>query len=169
MIVGNSDLLAAYPDRTMDMGRDIVMGAGPVAGRTWSVAVSQAGCVASTKRGGACRSFALPGRPYCVVHDPERAVDIAEARTRGGVAAARLRRLQRKRERLDTPKALVKFVANVVQETLDGTVTPDVARAVLYGISIQRTLIESSDLAARIAALEERLGQEGEAWKRRVG
>ena len=91
------------------------------------------------------------------MHDPERAAAVAAARARGGTVAAKLRILQGKRERLDTPKALVRFVANVIQDALAGTVEPDVARVVLYGISIQRTLIESSGLEARLTEIERQL------------
>ena len=88
------------------------------------------------------------------MHNPERAAAVAAARARGGTVAAKLRILQGKRERLDTPKALVRFVANVIQDALAGTVEPDVARVVLYGISIQRALIEAADLEPLVRELE---------------
>ena len=121
--------------------------------------MSQPACTATTNGGNACRSFALPGRPYCVMHDPEKATAIAAARARGGTVAAKLRILQGKRARLDTQHALVRFVGDVVQDTLAGTVEPDVARAVLYGISIQRALIEASGLEKRLAEVERLLAQ----------
>jgi hypothetical protein len=88
------------------------------------------------------------------MHDPEKAAAVAAARARGGTVAAKLRILQGKRERLDTPKALVKFVANVVQDTLAGSCEPDIARVVLYGISIQKALIETADLEQQVRELE---------------
>jgi hypothetical protein len=92
------------------------------------------------------------------MHDPEKAAAIAAARARGGTVAAKLRILQGKRARLDTAQALVKFTAGVVQDTLAGTVEPDVARAVLYGISIQKSLVEVADLERQVADLERRYG-----------
>jgi len=80
-----------------------------------------------------------------------------EARARGGAAASRLRSLEGRRARLDTPAALVKFTSKVIQDTLDETTPFVVARTVLYGISIQRQLVESTDLERRIEALEQRL------------
>ena len=120
--------------------------------------MSQPVCTATTKRGGACRSFALPERPYCVMHDPERAAAVAAARARGGTAAARMHILQGKRARLDTQHALVRFVDDVVQDTLAGTVEPDVARAVLYGCSILRQLAEYG-IEKRLAEVERLLAQ----------
>ncbi len=54
---------------------------------------------------------------------------------------------------------LVKFVADVVKDTTGRKLDVAIARTVLYGISIQRQLIEASDLADRVRAIEERLGR----------
>jgi hypothetical protein len=125
--------------------------------------VSQPICTAITKRGGPCRSFALPDRPTCLMHTPELRAQVEAARRRGGTVAMKLRVLQGKRERLDTPRALVRFVASVVQDTLAGTVQPDVARAVLYGVSLQRVLIEASSLESRLAEVERLLAMRRQA------
>ena len=119
-------------------------------------------CGAPLERGGACQAFALPsGR--CWNHDPARAAERRAARARGGkVKALHCRRLK-----LDNPQALVKFVGDVVQDTLSGVVEPDVARAVLYGCSIQRRLLEASDLERRLLELERRLAAREEQHGRR--
>ena len=62
----------------------------------------QSGCVAQTKQGAPCRTFALRGRDYCIAHDPERAGDARNARAKGGAAASKLRALKARRPRLDT-------------------------------------------------------------------
>ena len=62
--------------------------------------------------------------------------------------------LQNRRLKLDTPAALIRFVGTVVQDVVSGAVEPDVARAALYGCSIQRQLIEASELEKRLEALE---------------
>ena len=126
--------------------------------------MSQAVCTAKTKRGAACRSFSLPDRDVCIMHSPEHAAQIDAARKRGGTVAMKLRVLQGKRVRLDSPKSLIKFVGDVMQDTLAGTVDPLVARSVLYGASIQRALIEASDLEQRLAALEESLAPKAGRW-----
>jgi len=119
--------------------------------------VSQATCTATTKRGDTCRSFALPGRETCLTHTPELRGQVEAARRRGGTVAMKLRVLQGKRQKLDAPRALIKFVSDVMQDVLAGTIEPDVARAALYAVSIQRTLIESSGLEARLTEIERQL------------
>ncbi len=122
---------------------------------------AQATCTATTKAGNACRSFALPNRGTCLPHTPELAAQVDAARRRGGTTAMRLRVLQGKRQKLDTPRALVKFVSDVAQDTLAGTIEPDVARAALYAVSIQRVLIEAAGTESRLAAVERLLAQRG--------
>jgi hypothetical protein len=77
-----------------------------------------------------------------------------QARSRGATNANKVRALEGRRSKLDTPAALVRFVATLVQDVVGGTVEPDVARVALYGCAIQRQLLETSDLEARLAALE---------------
>ena len=117
--------------------------------------MTQATCAATTQRGTACRGIVPLGRSYCLVHDPERAVAVREARAKGGAAASKLRALKARRPRLDTAAGLIRFNAGVIADTLEGRLLPDVARAVLYGMSIQRQLVEAGDLEKRLAALEE--------------
>jgi hypothetical protein len=117
-------------------------------------------CTARTKRGEPCRAFALPRRPTCAVHDPQRAAAVQAARSRGG----QVRALQRRRRKLDTPRALVQFTGMLIHDVLDGSRDIDVVRCALYGLSLQRQLLEASDLEQRLAALEqaaEARGQQG--------
>jgi hypothetical protein len=95
------------------------------------------------------------GRPFCVSHDPAMADALAAARMKGGTAAAKLRVLQGKRLRLDSPAALVKFTGNLLQDALAGTVDPDTARTVLYGVSVQLKAVELSQRSDVEAALAE--------------
>ena len=106
-------------------------------------------CGAPVKRGGSCRAFALPnGR--CWSHDPSRAAEHRAAYAKG----ARLKAINGRRAKLDTAAGLIRFVSGVVQDCLEVKLSPDVARAVLYGCSIQRQLIETGDLARRLETLE---------------
>jgi len=106
--------------------------------------VSQPGCQGTTKHGASCRSFALPNRVYCVMHDPELADKVSAARVRGGTAAAKLRLLQGRRLRLDTPAALVRFTGGLLQDALAGTVDIDTARTIGYLVSVQLKAIEQA-------------------------
>ena len=94
-------------------------------------------------------------------HDPTRQDAVREARARGGAAASKLRALEGRRARMDTPAALVRFTGRLIQDVLDGTTPVDVGRAALYGVSIQRQLVETSELERRIAALEARVDKPG--------
>ena len=112
------------------------------------------GCQATTKSGAACRAFALPGRPFCLTHDPERRADATAARVKGAGVSNRLRSIEGRRRKLDSAGELVTFTSTVIQDVLSGAVLPDVARVCLYGISIQKSLLEASDLDTRLRALE---------------
>jgi hypothetical protein len=131
------------------------------ADRSGDGASAEQACGARTKRGAPCRSFALPSGQFCLSHDPERQETVREARAKGGAAASKIRALEGRRARLDTPTALVRFTGKLIQDVLDQTTPVDVGRAVLYGISIQRQLVESGDLEKRLSALEARLESKG--------
>jgi len=106
--------------------------------------------------GGECRAFALPsGR--CWNHDPARADERHRARARGGTIKA----LKNRQPRFDSPKALVQFAGLILGGVLAARIPPDVGRVVLYGISIQRQLIEASDIEQRLAAVEAQLPPTG--------
>ena len=121
-------------------------------------AKAQPACQARTKRGVACQSFALPGSIYCFVHDPEQRAARATARAKGRAQASKLRAIQGRRSQLATASELVTFTAGVIHDVREGKLEPDTARVVLYGVSIQRQLVEIADLERRLAVLEERFG-----------
>jgi len=106
-------------------------------------------CGFTKASGGECRAFALPSG-LCWNHDPSRAEERHRARAKGG----KVRALKSHTPRFDTPKALIGFTGLILGGVLAGRIAPDVGRAVLYGVSIQRQLIEASDLERRLAALE---------------
>ncbi len=123
--------------------------------------MNQPRCTASAKHGGSCRAFALPGRETCRVHAPEYAAAVQADRVRGGQMAGRLRAIEGKRKRLDSPRALVKFLSDVAVNTLSGSIDPSVSRAVVYAVATLRQTMESADLEQRLARLEQQLAQQG--------
>src|SRR5215211_6611309 len=137
------------------------MDRGPGAGESTANPGGKRACGAPTKRGTPCAAFALPGRDRCISHDPERAEALAAARSRGGRHCARLRVLQGRRAKLDTPQRLLTFTSNLIHDVVEVRIHPDTARVALYGCSIARQLIEASDLEARLAALESQLATGG--------
>ena len=117
--------------------------------------MKQPRCQGTKADGSPCRSFALPGGEYCIAHDPERAGQAKQARSKGGTNASKMKALKGKRSRLSTLPQLVKFTAEVIHDTLGGMLPVEVARAVLYGLSIQKDLVETGDLVKRFEALEQ--------------
>jgi hypothetical protein len=115
---------------------------------------TQRRCVATTQRGVPCKSFAAPGSDRCVSHDPTRAESMRQARSRGATNANRLRSIEGRRVRLETPGALKRFVSDLLHDVVSGKLPPAVVNAATYAISIQIKLIESDDLDRRLTALE---------------
>jgi uncharacterized coiled-coil protein SlyX len=122
--------------------------------------VSRAACAATTLRGASCRGIVPLGRTRCLVHDPELADRVAEARRRGGTTAMKLKLLAGKRQRLDTPRKLLAFVSDLALDTLSGSIEPDVSRATAYAVSLQMKLLETAEIERRLGELEERLAQQ---------
>ena len=113
-----------------------------------------------------CRSFPVGGR-YCFPHDPANAERMGEARRRGASKGGRLRAIRGRRSRLATVPELVRFVADLVHRTIEGELEVDVARCVFYGLSLQKGLVEMSDIERRLAELEARLPamNGGQRWR----
>ena len=117
--------------------------------------MSQPTCTARTKRGTACRSWALPNRDVCISHAEDLRAKVEAARRQGGTAAPKLRILTGRRLRLDSPAAVVRFTSGVIQDCLGGMVEVEVARTVLYGLSVQLKAIELAQRADVEQALAE--------------
>jgi len=115
-------------------------------------------CRALTKAGASCRAPSLPNYDTCLSHTPELADKVAAARRRGGTMAAKVRILEGKRLKLDSPAAVVKFTSNVVQDCLAGTIEVEIARTTLYGIAILLKSIEqarASDVETALAEVKQ--------------
>ena len=116
--------------------------------------MNEPSCAATTQRGTPCKGIVPGGRTLCLVHDPELADKVQAARRHGGTVSMKLKLLQGRRQRLDTPKKLLAFVSDLALDTLSGSIEPDVSRATAYAVSLQIKLIEQADLEQRLAALE---------------
>ncbi len=102
------------------------------------------------------------------MHDPEQHVARATALAKGGAQASKLRAIKGRRSKLATASELVTFTAGVIHDVLEGKLETDTARVVLYGVSIQRQLVEIADLERRLTVLEERFGGQpsrGRSWR----
>jgi hypothetical protein len=108
-------------------------------------------CEGVTKAGGRCRSFALLSSPFCFMHgDPDAA---RAARQRGAVQAGRLRSIRGHRSRLSTAADLIRFTADLVHRVIEGELPPDVARCALYGLHLQKDLVETGEIERRVNEL----------------
>lgn len=58
---------------------------------------------------------------------------------------------------IETAEALPGAVAEIAQQVADGSISPDEGATIVGLLEAQRKALETSDLSARIAALEERL------------
>ena len=118
-------------------------------------------CQSTRKDGQPCQAPALVGNGHCFTHSPDHQVEAAEARRRGLVNGNKIKALNGCRPALNDMPGLVKFTARVINDTFEMKLPYDVARTVLYGLSIQRQNIEAGDLAQRLDAIEQRLGNQG--------
>jgi len=100
------------------------------------------------------------------MHDPAHADAVRAGRARGGAAASKLRALQGRRSKLDTPAALLRFCATVVYDVVEHRLEPDCARVALYGLSIQKSLLEVADIEGRLRALEAQASTGRQRWRR---
>ena len=116
-------------------------------------------CEAFRKDGERCRAKALPGRPWCWTHDGSLADQRRLARAAGGRKAAQTRKLNNRRVDLTNPQALLKFTGDLIQDILAHRVDVAVGRTGLYGISVLRQAIETTDLERRITNLEQQIAK----------
>jgi len=86
----------------------------------------------------------------CQVHDPARVATVQAGRSRGG----KVRALNGQRAKLDTVPALVKFTARLIGDLQAGSLDLNLGRALVYALTLQKGLVEISDIEARLAALE---------------
>jgi general stress protein YciG len=101
---------------------------------------------ASTRKdGGHCQAPALPKRPYCFAHDPERAEARAEARRRGGEHSAKIVRLRG----LVPPRLLPVYdrLEGALAEVHDGTLDPRQASAMAALARAMTTVLTAGELS----------------------
>lgn len=119
-------------------------------------------CESETKAGRPCPNYAQVDRPFCFVHDPERAADRAEARKLGGH--------NRRRRHATTPPPTVTLRSLADVLALLELVAADVmamenslsrAKVLVYLASTSTRSIELGELEQRLVALEQR----AEGWR----
>jgi hypothetical protein len=116
--------------------------------------VSRPRCQGARNDGQPCQAPALPQSSQCWAHDPAQAEAAREARARGAAKGNRTRALRAGQPRMDNVQGLVKFTGLVITGVLSQKIPVDVGRCVLYGVGIQKSLIEVGGLQERLEALE---------------
>lgn len=119
--------------------------------------VSRLTCAALNKRGEPCRSGVRAGAVYCFQHDPERRAEAAAARARGG-KHAHSKSAPAPPADLSTAESQRKALEEVIDRVRRGDETVQIARTVLYALSLARPILEMTDIVERLEALEARLG-----------
>lgn len=114
-------------------------------------------CQATRKDGSPCAATALPGDALCWSHSPALADRRERARSAGARKGNQSRALRARGARLSTPGDLLKFNARLINDLVSGTVSLDVARVVVYATTLQRGLVETSNLDERIKVLERKI------------
>lgn len=118
-------------------------------------------CTAQTKSGEPCRGNVLPGRPYCMAHDPEIAEQRADGQRRGGEARANARRAVRQWLAIGsviTEDDLKPILYSCIVAVRTGQMEPSQATAIMGLAKTAVSISHDLELEARIAALEEAAG-----------
>jgi hypothetical protein len=115
-------------------------------------------CQAERANGQPCRAYAMSGVQWCYLHSPERAQEAQEARVAGGYA--RNKPAPAEPVSLRTIDDQIAAIEQTIDRVRAGNEGVNVARLVLYGISLARPLVELGEIEERIRALE---GNNGKA------
>ncbi len=119
-------------------------------------------CPSLTTKGTPCQGNPLPGRPYCLAHDPESADARASGSRKGGEARANAKRAAKQWAAIGeqmTPDQLPAILRACLFSVKSGTMEPSQASAIatLAKTSVQLTI--ELELEERIAALEAAVNQ----------
>jgi hypothetical protein len=114
------------------------------------------GCTFTMRDGRLCRAPALRGEPFCLMHDPERAEEMAEARKLGGIRRRRERTLAGAYglSSVRSVEDLLRVVEIAVFNLLGAENSIAQARALLHAALVGAKLLETGELAERLTALE---------------
>jgi hypothetical protein len=104
-------------------------------------------CEGIRKDGGPCKAPRLPDSALCWSHDPRQSEQAVRARAEGASKGGQLRALQGRRRRLDSPAAVVGFLSNLVHDVADGRVEGEVAKVLVYALSVQLKAVELAEAA----------------------
>ena len=122
------------------------------------------GCTATTADGKPCGSPALRGEPFCNMHHPDHAAEVAEARRLGGLRHRKEATLTAVYDLGDpgTIEGAVRLLHIAALDTLALENSVARNRTLVAVASTSVRVIEAADLADRVAALESAVGLDRE-------
>lgn len=114
------------------------------------------GCTFAMPDGHLCRAPALRGERFCLMHDPEKADEVAEARKLGGVRRRRERTLSGAYELAGVRSVddLLRVVEIAIFDLLGLENSIARARALLHGALVGSNLLKVGEIETRLEALE---------------
>lgn len=118
-------------------------------------------CPSLTTKGTPCKGKPLPGRPYCLAHDPESAGARATGSRRGGEARANAKRAAKQWATIGeqvTPDQLPAILRACLFSVKSGTLEPAQAQAIASLAKTSISITNEIELEARISALEAAAG-----------
>ncbi len=113
-------------------------------------------CAALNAAGDPCRAGVKDGALYCFQHDPDRRLEVAAARAKGGKEAHSKPKPAPPID-LSTPELQRRAIEQAIDRVRAGDESLNIGRFVVYAVSLARPILEQEVILARIAALEERM------------
>lgn len=128
-------------------------------------------CPSLTTAGKPCKGNPLPGRPYCLAHDPEAADARATGSRKGGEARANAKRAAKQWATIGeqvTPDQLPAILRACLFSVKAGTMEPAQASAIANLAKTSVSITNEIEMEQRLAALEAAAGMNQGTQLRRV-
>jgi len=113
---------------------------------------SRQACQGVNTRGEPCHAGVKHGQKYCFQHDPERMIEAAAARSKGGKNHSKPKPAPP--IDLSTPELQRKAIEQAIDRVRAGDESLNVGRFVVYAVSLARPVIELESIVNRIEQLE---------------
>jgi hypothetical protein len=111
-------------------------------------------CQATTKGGSPCRARALPGKPFCLFHDPDRQADLKKAQARGGRANRSTLPPDAADLNLRTLEDCKQAMETAANEARKGVLDHRVAQVVINAADRVARIIQGPETERRVLELE---------------
>ena len=123
-------------------------------------------CNATTQQGMACRAAPVPGRAYCLFHDPAKAASQTHARRAGGRERSKPAAVVAATEpdlALSTVHEVGTMLADAINRVRKGTLDTKIANTLGFLAGVLIKSIETGEMEQRLAALESAVTGQGGA------